>query len=82
MVPSALASSDNLDRGSACARHFGQLVEHGIAVGWVVVEEDESANPRQLREGDCLTDRAVTPADPPRALVIRVLPVVNEEIDA
>ena len=82
VVLSALASSDNLDRGPACARHFGQLVELGIAVGWVVVEEDESANPRQLGEGDRLADRAVTPADPHRVLVVRVLSVVDQEIDA
>ena len=82
VVLSALASSDNLDRGPACARHFGQLVELGVAMGWVVVEEDESANPRQLGEGDGLADRAVTPADPHRALVVRVLPVVDQEIDA
>ena len=51
-------------------------------MGWVVVEEDESAHPGQFPEGDRLADRAVTPADPARALVIRVLPVVDEEIDA
>jgi hypothetical protein len=46
IVSSALATSDNFDRGPACARRLGQFVEHGIAMGWVVVEEDESANLR------------------------------------
>ena len=49
VVLSALATSDNLDRGPACARYLGQLVELGIAMGWVVVEEDESANPAPTR---------------------------------
>ena len=57
VVLSALATSDNLDRGPRVARRLGQLVEHGIAMGWVVVEEKESANLRQLREGDCLADQ-------------------------
>src|SRR5436309_2476407 len=35
-------------------------------MGWVMVEEDESAHPGQLREGNCLRDRAVTPANRPR----------------
>src|ERR1700675_1604922 len=82
IVLGALATSDNLNRARSHARRLGQVIEHGIAVGRVVVEEDEPAHLGQLPEGDCLADGAVTPANPPCALVIRVLPVVDEEIDA
>jgi hypothetical protein len=44
IVPSAFATSDDFDRRAPRARSLGQSVEHGIAMGWVVVEEDESAN--------------------------------------
>jgi hypothetical protein len=46
VVPSAFATSDDFDRGAPRAHSLGQFVEHGIAMGWVVVEEGESANQR------------------------------------
>src|SRR3954447_26969752 len=64
-------------RGVRLALH---VVERGVVVERVVVEEAESPRARMEREGQRVTEPAVAPAEVTSVLGVRELTVVDEQI--
>jgi len=64
------------------ARSIFELLEQSIAVTWLVVEEHQSARAHCAAELDRVRHARVAPADPVCVLVLEILRIVNEHVDA
>ena len=58
-----------------------EALQRLVGVERLVVKEDQAAGADGPREGDCVFDARVTPADPLLVFVLEVLRVVQEQVD-